>query len=89
MNIEDLLNNPEFKIDIPTFILELKIKNLISEYRSIAILKRQVQLIEMQKGKTGQELESAIENEMEKMNNQFSEWLKTDSIDFANRSDSE
>jgi hypothetical protein len=89
MNIEDLLNNPEFKIDIPTFILELKIKNLMSEYRSIEILKRQVQLIEMQKGKTGQELESAIDNEMEKMNNQFSEWLKTDLIDFANRSDSE
>ena len=87
MNIEDLMNNPKFKIDIPTFILNLKINNLMNEYRSKAILKRQIHLLELQKGKTGQELENAVEKELEKLNNQFSEWLKQDLIDFVDDSD--
>ncbi|WP_298884247.1 hypothetical protein [uncultured Polaribacter sp.] len=89
MNIEDLMNNPSFKIDIPTFLLDLKIKSLMNEYRSTAILKRQIHLLELQKGKTGQELENAVEKEMERMNNQFSEWLKEDIIDFASDSASD
>jgi hypothetical protein len=87
MNIEDLMNNPKFKIDIPTFLLDLKVNNLMNEYRSRAILKRQIHLLELQKGKTGQELENAVEKELEKLNNQFSEWLKQDLIDFVDDSD--
>jgi len=87
MNIEELMNNPEFNIDIPTYLLNLKVKTLMNEYRSIAILKSNLTLIEMQKGKTGQELETSVEKKMEELNNQFSEWLKTDLIDFALGSD--
>lgn len=87
MNIEYLMNNPKFKIDIPTFLLDLKVNNLMNEYRSKAILKRQIDLLELQKGKTGQELENAVEKELEKLNNQFSEWLKQDLIDFVDDSD--
>ena len=87
MNIEDLIKNPNFKIDIPSFLLDLKIKTLMNEYRSIEILKKQVHLLELQKGKTGQELETSVEEEMEKMNEKFSEWLKEDIIAFATDSD--
>jgi hypothetical protein len=89
MNIEDLMNNPTFKIDIPSFLLDLKIKTLMNEYRSAEILKRQVHLLELQKGKTGQELETSVEKEMERMNEKFSGWLKEDLIDFASGSESD
>ena len=87
MNIEELMNNPSFKIDISSFLIQMKIENLMNSYRSKAILKRQVEILELQKGKTGQELENAVESEIEMLENKFSEWLKEDMIDFATDSD--
>ena len=87
MNIEELMNNPSFKIDIPSFLIQMKIENLMNSYRSKAMLKRQVEILELQKGKTGQELENAVESEIEMLENKFSEWLKEDMIDFATDSD--
>lgn len=87
MNIEELMNNPSFKIDIPSFLIQMKIENLMNSYRSKAMLKRQIEILEVQKGKTGQELENAVESEIEMLENKFSEWLKEDMIDFATDSD--
>ena len=90
MNFDDIkneLNNPEFKIDIATFLLELKADSLMNSYKLDSILKRQIEILELQKGKTGQELENAVESEIEMLNEKYSEWLKDDLIDVVNGSD--
>jgi hypothetical protein len=53
----------------------------MNNYHLKEILKRQIEILELQKGKTGQELESAVEYEIETLNNKFSEQLKDDLID--------
>jgi len=90
MNFDDIknsLNNPEFKIDIPTFLLGLKADSLMNSYKLDSILKRQIEILELQKGKTGQELENAVESEVEMLNEKYSEWLKDDLIEIVNGSD--
>ena len=87
MNFDDIkneLNNPTFKIDIGTLLVNIHSTNLMNSYHLKSILKRQVEILELQKGKTGQELESAVEIEIEGLNNQFSEWLKEDLINVVN-----
>ncbi|TDP02461.1 hypothetical protein [Flavobacterium sp. 245] len=87
MNFDDIkneLNNPTFKIDIGTLLVNIHSTNLMNSYHLKSILKRQVEILELQKGKTGQELESAVEIEIEELNNQFSEWLKEDLINVVN-----
>ncbi|AOW18675.1 hypothetical protein LPB03_14965 [Polaribacter vadi] len=87
MNFDDIknsLNNPEFKIDIATFLLELKADSLMNSYKLDSILKRQIEILELQKGKTGQELENAVESEIEMLDDKYSEWLKNDLIDVVN-----
>lgn len=87
MNFDDIkkeLNNPTFKINIGTLLVNIHSTNLMNSYHLKSILKRQVEILELQKGKTGQELESAVEIEIEELNNQFSEWLKEDLINVVN-----
>jgi hypothetical protein len=86
MNIEELMKNPKFKIDIPTFILEIKKETLMNKYVLNSILKRQVEILELQKGKTGQELENAVESELERIENQHAEWVDIDMVDFLSES---
>ncbi|MEP5936476.1 MAG: hypothetical protein ABJ218_15275 [Winogradskyella arenosi] len=85
-DIKDELNNPKFNIDIPTFLLELKADSLMNSYKLDSILKRQIEILELHKGKTGQELENAVESEIEMLNEKYSEWLKADLIDIVSGS---
>ena len=84
MDIEDLLNNPEYNIDNGKLLLLIHQTNLTNNYHLKAILKRQIQILELQKGKTGQELETEVESQIESLNQQFSDWLKEDIIDDVN-----
>ncbi|RYJ39310.1 hypothetical protein NU08_1618 [Flavobacterium anhuiense] len=89
MNFDDIkneLNNPTFKIDIATFLMNIHSTNLMNSYYLKSILKRQVEILELQRGKTGQELETSIELEIERLNQMFSEWLKEDLINVVNDS---
>jgi hypothetical protein len=89
MNFDEIkneLNNPTFKIDLMTFLFSIQSTNLMNSYHLKAILKRQVEILELQKGKTGQELESSVEYELENLNKKFSDWLKEDLIDVVNDS---
>ncbi|TXD80718.1 hypothetical protein ESY86_20200 [Subsaximicrobium wynnwilliamsii] len=52
----------------------------MNSYHLKAILKRQVQIVELQKGKTGQELDESVQIEIDILNEKFSGWLKEDII---------
>ncbi len=80
MDIEDLMNNPKFNIDLGTLLMSIHSTNLMNSYHLKAILKRQIEILELQKGKTGQELEDKVQSEIESLNEKFSEWLKEDFI---------
>lgn len=87
MNFNDIkneLNNPNFKIDIGTFLVNIQSTNLMNGYYLSSILKKQIEILELQKGKTGQELESSIQNELSDLQNLFSDFLKEDLIDIVN-----
>ena len=87
MNFDDIkkeLNNPEFKIDLSSLIFSIRSVTLLNNYHLQEILKKQIELIELQKGKTGQELDSAVESELESLDDKFSERLKEDLIDDIN-----
>ncbi|WP_139059002.1 hypothetical protein [Polaribacter vadi] len=56
----------------------------MNSYKLDSILKRQIEILELQKGKTGQELENAVESEIEMLDDKYSEWLKNDLIDVVN-----
>jgi replicative DNA helicase len=58
----------------------------MNSYYLKSILKRQVEILELQKGKTGQELETSVELQIEELNQMFSEWLKEDLINVVNDS---
>ena len=61
MTPEDLMNDPNFKIDPIKSLLKLTINTKSSEYwlRTIAVL--QLKSIGLQQGRKGQELESFVE----------------------------
>ncbi|AUC76876.1 MULTISPECIES: hypothetical protein [Flavobacteriaceae] len=80
MDIEDLMNNPKFNIDLGTLLMSIHSTNLMNSYHLKAILKRQIQILELQKGKTGQELEESVQIEIDSLNEKFTEWLKEDII---------
>lgn len=80
MDIDDLMNNPKFNIDLGALLMSIHSTNLMNSYHLKAILKRQVQIVELQKGKTGQELDEAVQTEIDILNEKFSEWLKEDII---------
>ena len=84
MNIDDIkneLNNPKFKIDIVALLFNIHKINLLNSYHLKSILKRQLVLLELQKGKQGQELESAVERELEALELEFSNWITEDIVD--------
>lgn len=89
MNFDDIkneLNNPSFKIDIGVFLMRMQTTNLMNSYYLKSILKRQVEILELQKGKIGQELDNAVELEIERLNGEYSKWLKEDLIDIVSDS---
>ena len=83
-NIKDELNNPNFKIDIGALLMRMHTINLLNNYHLKSILKRQFEILELQKGKTGQELDSSVELEIERLNDEYSKWLKEDLINDVN-----
>lgn len=85
-DINDELNNPSFKIDMGVLLMKMHTTNLINSYHLKSILKRQVEILELQRGKTGQELDNAVELEIERLNEEYSKWLKEDLIDAVNDS---
>lgn len=87
MNFDEIkneLNNPKFKVEIGTFLIKMHSTNLMNNYHLKSILKRQVEILELQKGKTGQGLETSVELEIERLNEVFSNWLKEDLINLVN-----
>lgn len=83
-DIKNELNNPNFKIDLVALLMRIHSENLMNGYHLKAILKGQIEIIEMQKGKTGQELDDSVSSKIENLNEQFSEWLKEDLIQDVN-----
>jgi hypothetical protein len=87
MNFDDIkneLDNPNFKIDIGALLMNIHTTNLMNSYHLKSILKQQVEILELQKGKTGQELENSVELAIESLNDKYSEWLKEDLINVVN-----
>ncbi|WP_316634078.1 hypothetical protein [uncultured Flavobacterium sp.] len=87
MNFDDIkneLNNPNFNINIGTLLVSIQSTNLMNSYHLSAILRKQIEILELQKGKTGQELESSIQDEFSDLQNLFSGFLKEDLIDIVN-----
>ncbi|SHI94217.1 hypothetical protein [Flavobacterium terrae] len=92
MNFDEInneLSNPKFKLNIASLLINIHSTNLINSYYLKSILKRQIEILELQKGKTGQELETSIELEIERLDDLFSEWLKEDLINVINDSSTE
>ena len=87
MNFDDIkneLDNPNFKIDIGTLLVSIQSTNLMNSYYLSSILRKQIEILELQKGKTGQELESSVQSEFSDLQNLFSGFLKEDLIDIVN-----
>jgi hypothetical protein len=87
MNFDEIkneLNNPNFKIDIGTLLVSIQSTNLMNSYYLSSILKKQIEILELQKGKTGQELENSVQSELSNLHNLFDGFLKEDLIDVVN-----
>jgi hypothetical protein len=87
MNFDDIkneLDNPNFKIDIGTLLVSIQSTNLMNSYYLSSILRKQIEILELQKGKTGQELESFVQSEFSDLQNLYSGFLKEDLIDIVN-----
>ena len=87
MNFDDIkneLDNPKFKIDIGTLLVSIQSTNLMNSYYLSSILKKQIEILELQKGKTGQELENSVQSELVELHNLFDGFLKEDLIDVVN-----
>ena len=87
MNFDDIkneLNNPNFKIDIGAFLVNIQSTNLMNSYYLSFILRKQIEILELQKGNTGQELESSVQAELSNLHNLFDGFLKEDLIEVLN-----
>lgn len=87
MNFNDIkneLDNPNFKIDIGNLLFSIQSINLMNNYYLSSILRKQIEILELQKGKTGQELESSVQAEFSDLQNLYSDFLKEDMIDIVN-----
>ena len=87
MNFDDIkseLENPNFKINIGTLLVSIQSTNLMNSYYLSSILNKQIEILELQKGKTGQELESSVQAEISNLQNLFSDFLKEDLINVVN-----
>ena len=83
-DIKDELNNPNFKIDMGLLLVNIQSTNLMNSYYLSSILNKQIEILELQKGKTGQELESSVQAEISNLQNLFSDFLKEDLINVMN-----
>ncbi len=83
-DIKDELNNPIFKIDMGLLLVNIQSTNLMNSYYLSSILNKQIEILELQKGKTGQELESSVQAEISNLQNLFSDFLKEDLINVVN-----
>ena len=83
-DIKDELNNPNFKIDMGLLLVNIQSTNLMNSYYLSSILNKQIEILELQKGKTGQELESSVQAEISNLQNLFSDFLKEDLINVVN-----
>ena len=70
-DIKDELNNPNFKIDMGLLLVNIQSTNLMNSYYLSSILNKQIEILELQKGKTGQELESSVQAEISNLQNLF------------------
>jgi len=87
MNFDDIkseLNNPNFNINIGTLLVNIQSTNLMNGYYLSSILRKQIEILELQKGKTGQELDNSVQVEFSNLQNLFSGFLKEDLIDIVN-----
>ena len=80
MRIEDKLKDVKFSYSIHDLLIQLKTESLMNAYHLRAILELQVEQSELQKGKTGQELETSVESRINKLNETFREFLYRDMI---------
>ena len=83
-DIKDELNNPNFKIDMGLLLVNIQSTNIMNIYYLSSILNKQIEILELQKGKTGQELESSVQAEISNLQNLFSDFLKEDLINVVN-----
>ena len=83
-DIKDELNNPNFKIDMGLLLVNIQSTNLMNSYYLSSILNKQIEILELQKGKTGQELESSVQAEISNLQKLFSDFLKEDLINVVN-----
>ena len=83
-DIKDELNNPNFKIDMGLLLVNIQSTNLMNSYYLSSILNKQIEILELQNGKTGQELESSVQAEISNLQNLFSDFLKEDLINVVN-----
>jgi hypothetical protein len=89
MNFDEIkneLNNPTFNIDIAKFLISIQSTNLMNSYYLQNILIKQTEILELQKGKTGQELEDAVSSELLHLQKSFSDYLQEDLINDVNDS---
>ena len=81
MQPQDLLNEirkKNFKMDIPSFLLQIQTTNLKNSYYLDTILRKQIEIIALVKGKKGDELDDCINKEIEHYNKLYSEFLVED-----------
>ena len=81
MQPQDLLNEiskKNFKMDIPTFLMQIQTTNLKNSYYLDTILRKQIEIIALVKGKKGDELDDCINKEIEHYNKLYSEFLVED-----------
>jgi hypothetical protein len=84
MNFDDLkneLNNPSFKLDKSQLALHNISANLYSSYYLREILRIQIELLELHKGKTGTELEDSVDKKMTNLSEEFQKWHDIDLIE--------
>ncbi len=89
MNFDDILknlNDPEFNINTNLLIIEVFAKTSFINYNLAQVLKQQIELKELIKGNSGQEAESNVASEFDKINQKVYSLVKQDLIDFLDTS---
>lgn len=80
------IKNKNFKMDIPLFLLQMHKKNLVNNYYLDTILRKQIEIIALHKGKSGTELDECVNKEMEHYNNLFNDFVIEDMINLLEES---
>lgn len=77
-NLDNELNNANLKFDNAQLVFHFISQNLYKNYFNRAILRTQLELIELYKGKTGTELTDSVDEKMREWMDKFEELHKTD-----------